>query len=168
MKTTLLPDGVADSWFHISCGGEVWTSRVCRGEHLLTVLDELAPGSYAEELADQDSWHVVDGQCVSISLPCGEDPDIEIAKIDDPGFAMPHFCDGNTWHVLSSIRRGRELVELLAATSADGIGIMARWMRREDGGWVVSAVDTESEEMKPVTDFHEGESVPQTPPARLG
>lgn len=86
--TPLLPDGVADAWFHISCGGEVWTSRVCRGRNLLKVLDEIAPdaGHYAEALANQDSWHVVDVRCVSTSLPCGEDPEIEIALIDDPAF----------------------------------------------------------------------------------
>lgn len=166
MKTEApsLPPGVAEAWFHISAGGEVWTSRVCLGAHLLIVLDELAPGSYAEDLADQDAWHEVDGRAVSISLPCGEDPNIEIAMIDDPGFAMPRWEGGYLWHVLSTIRVGKELREMLAASCVDGIGVMARWMRRDDGTWEVKAVDTESDDMKPVTDFHEGESVPPEPP----
>lgn len=72
-----------------------------------------------------------------------------------------------TWYRLTSIHRGADLVELLAACCVDGIGVIARWERREDGGWDVSAMDTEGEGMKPVTDFHEGESVPPTPPAFL-
>jgi hypothetical protein len=83
-----LPPGVAEAWFHISCGGEVWTSRVCRGRDLLKVLDEIAPDAerYAEDLADPGFWYELDGVCRSCSLPCGEDPDIEVALIDDPAF----------------------------------------------------------------------------------
>lgn len=73
--------------------------------------------------------------------------------------------DDRLWHRLSSINLGPKIVELLAATSDDGIGVIARWKLREDGGWDVTAMDTESDEgMKPVTDFHEGECVPPTPP----
>ncbi len=102
---------------------------------------------------------------LSISLPCGEDPDIEIALIDDPNFRMPRLAGGNVWHVLSSITRGKKLIELLAATCEDGIGVMARWKLRCDDTWDVSAVDTESTDgMRPVTDFHDGECVSPMPP----
>lgn len=94
MKTILLPDGVADSWFFITAGGEVYESRVCRGADLMLVLAELCFGSkdeehealdeYARDLADGDFWHVNNGRCVGCSLACGEDPDIEIRLIQDP------------------------------------------------------------------------------------
>lgn len=164
MKTNapLLPDGVAESWFHIHCGGEVWISRICRGQDLLKVLDELAPGSYAEDLADQDNWYVLDGKCRSISLPCGEDPDIEVTLIEAPEFER---AVNREWKFLSSLRRGNQLTELLAASCEDGIGIIARWTIREDGGWDVTAMDTEGDGgMEPVTDFGEEECIPATPP----
>jgi hypothetical protein len=71
-----------------------------------------------------------------------------------------------TWHTLSSIYHGTRLTELLAAACDDGIGIIARWTRREDGAWDVEAMDTEGTDgMKPVTEFDEGESVPPEPPS---
>lgn len=93
MKTILLPDGVAESWYHITAGGETYESRVCRGSDILANLAELCFGSkdeehdvldqYAEALADGDHWCQQDGQCVRCSLACGEDPDIEISLIND-------------------------------------------------------------------------------------
>ncbi len=83
---------------------------------------------------------------------------------------MHRLTSNDSWHLLSSVIQdnrpaGDNLVELLAATCADGIGVIARWTRREGGGWDVEAMDTEGEEgMQPVTDFHEGEPVPATPP----
>ena len=89
-RKPLLPDGVAKSWFHVHCGGEIWFSRVCRGSELLKVLEEAmgdAEDYCAERLADADNWYVNEGVCRSISLACGEDPDIEIDHIEDPAFA---------------------------------------------------------------------------------
>lgn len=70
------------------------------------------------------------------------------------------------WHRLNSITCDGKLIELLAATCEDGIGIIARWTRHErgEGGWDVEAMDTESCDMEFVTDFHEGEPVPPEPP----
>lgn len=130
MKTDspLLPDGVADAWFHISCGGEVWTSRVCLGRNLLKVLDEIAPdaGHYAEALADQDSWYVVDGRCVSTSLPCGEDPDIEIALIDAPEFVR----------LVADSKRVDKLDALL---KEDPFEFNIRWDNYNDSGVYIGA-----------------------------
>lgn len=93
MKTILLPDGVADSWYHITAGGETYESRICRGSEIMAILAELCFGSkdeehyvldgYAEHLADGDNWHEQNGRYVRASLACGEDPDIEISLIDD-------------------------------------------------------------------------------------
>jgi hypothetical protein len=78
---------------------------------------------------------------------------------------QPEVGNAPSWHHLSSLREGDQLTELLASTSEDGIGIIARWMRRDDGTWAVTAMDTEGKGgMKRVTDFHEGEPVPPTPP----
>lgn len=93
MKTILLPDGVAESWYHITAGGETYESRICRGSEIMAVLAELCFGSkdeehyvldgYAEHLADGDNWHEQNGRYVRASLACGEDPDIEISLIED-------------------------------------------------------------------------------------
>lgn len=85
----------------------------------------------------------------------------EADRIDEEG--TPRLADTNDWRVLSTIHHGDRLDELLAATCEDGIGVIARWTRRADGGWDVQAMDTEGG-MQPVTDFHEGECVPSTPP----
>lgn len=94
MKAPDLPDNVSQSWFHIHCGGEVYTSKIVRGEYLLRALAEICLGSpdeehemidaYARELADPDFWYTLHGEFVGCSLACGEDPDIEIDWIDDP------------------------------------------------------------------------------------
>lgn len=91
MKTDIptLPPGVAEAWFHVHAGGEVWTSRVCRGADLPKVLAELMVLDQHEidRLANADSWYVLDGKCRSISFACGEDPDLEVTMIEDRGFA---------------------------------------------------------------------------------
>lgn len=94
MKTTLLPDGVAESWYHITAGGETYESRVCLGSDILAHVAELCFGSkdeehpdldgYAEDLADPDRWCWCGDKAIGHSLACGEDPDIVIALIDDP------------------------------------------------------------------------------------
>tara|TARA_R110002050_G_scaffold191532_4_gene326319 strand:- start:459 stop:698 length:240 start_codon:yes stop_codon:yes gene_type:complete len=70
--------------------------------------------------------------------------------------------------MLSSIRSEERLEEVMAAACDDGIGIIARWMRREDDGWNVDAMDTESDQgMRRVTDFGDEEPVPHAPPESL-
>ena len=54
---------------------------------------------------------------------------------------------------------------MLAATHIDGIGCIARWTRRDDGGWDIEAMDTEGASgMQPVDVDDEDECVPSTPP----
>lgn len=93
MKTPILPDGVADSWFLIVARGEVYESRIVPGSAILANLADLMFGSkdaehdeldqIATDLADLDFWSECNGQPVSYSIACGEDPDIEILRIDD-------------------------------------------------------------------------------------
>lgn len=66
--------------------------------------------------------------------------------------------------MLSTIHYGTQLSELMAASCEEGIGIIATWELQSDGSWKVEAMDTEGQEMREVTDFHEGEPVPPTPP----
>lgn len=89
----LLPDGVVEAWFHVSAGGEVYTSRLCRGRDLRRVFGELMFGSptaehddldkIMAELADPDFWWVNDGRCCTCHVACGEDPDIEVHLVDE-------------------------------------------------------------------------------------
>jgi hypothetical protein len=114
MKTDpiTLPPGVADAWFHIHCGGETYVSRICRGRDLLKVLDEIAPDlGYAEDLADQDRWYVLNGQCVGCSLACGEDPDIQVTLIDE-GDLRSATGDPMTWEYWRDRARRAEALEM--------------------------------------------------------
>lgn len=111
--------------------------------------DDADPECWAKELAElrDDGWLRFEGD------PPIQWVNAEVTSAD------------RAWHRLSSIHRGPQIVELLAASCDDGIGIIARWTLREDSGWDVAAMDTEAEDgMKPITDFHEGECVPATPP----
>jgi hypothetical protein len=71
-----------------------------------------------------------------------------------------------SWHILEMVTHdGIGPVEVMAAACDDGIGILARWVRRDDGsGWDVFAMDTEGAGLLPVTDFGEEECVPPEPP----
>lgn len=72
---------------------------------------------------------------------------------------------GLRWHMLSNIKDDMGIIELVAATTVDGIGVIARWCRQEDRGWRVSAIDSESTRgMQEITNFGEGECVPLEPP----
>lgn len=72
--------------------------------------------------------------------------------------------NGLTWHVLNSITNGNDLMEVMMATSEDGIGIIARWKRATiESPWNVTAIDTE-QGMERVVFFEEGECVPENPP----
>lgn len=56
----------------------------------------------------------------------------------------------------------------MAAACDDGIGIIARWMRREDDGWDVDVMDTEADHgMLRIVTFGEEEPVPPSPPESL-
>lgn len=94
MKTVPpLPQDIADGWFHITASGEVYISILARGRDLRGVLGELMFGSWDSdhdeldatmtELADPDWWGRYDGRAVQGSVACGEDPDIEIKRIED-------------------------------------------------------------------------------------
>lgn len=70
------------------------------------------------------------------------------------------------WHRLVEVSRGGEVVELEAASSCDGIPVIARWTLTESG-WKVEAMDGESCEWAPVSpeEVESGEEcVPLTPP----
>lgn len=71
------------------------------------------------------------------------------------------------WVLLSAIHGGGALIDLLAAMSDDGIGVMARWqLDPKDGGWEVFVVDTEEGVWRQLDSFPEGEIVPRHPPVR--
>ena len=65
------------------------------------------------------------------------------------------------WKILSTIKRGKQLREMMAASCIDGIGVIATWKLRNDGQWDVFAVTTE--QSTPIFDWHEGEPVPRDP-----
>jgi hypothetical protein len=94
MKTVPpLPQEIAAGWFHVTASGEVYISVVARGRDLRGVLGELMFGSkdsdhdeldeIMTQLADPDWWGRYNGYAVQGSVPCGEDPDIEIKRILD-------------------------------------------------------------------------------------
>lgn len=67
------------------------------------------------------------------------------------------------WHLLDAIISESTIHECMAAATDDGIGVIARWVRNEDGSYRAEAMDTESSEWDPVGD-DEGENVTRTPP----
>jgi len=67
------------------------------------------------------------------------------------------------WHILSTISDDSGPVEVMAAADCDGIGVIARWVKR-GSGWRVFATDTEQCGMVPIDDFGEEECVPSEPP----
>lgn len=80
---------------------------------------------------------------------------------------MPRSGDcGPAWHRLNYGTSGDRVVHVMAATSDDGIGVIARWTLA-DGEWSVEAMDTEGGGWCPVNPLDEGEIVPLEPPAEL-
>ncbi len=87
---------------------------------------------------------------------------------------MTRSTRNTNWQVLSTIRgEDGKLIEMMATTCEDGIGIIARWLKRAPASrfevplgheWIVSAMDTEGGGMKPVTEFLDNEVVPPEPP----
>jgi hypothetical protein len=73
-------------------------------------------------------------------------------------------CSLLRWHRLADITVDDVIIELLAATCDDGVGIIARWVMRTDGTWKVTAMDTEGGEWEVVRFFGEGEPIPPEPP----
>jgi hypothetical protein len=73
---------------------------------------------------------------------------------------------GMRWHRLAEIKHGDETVELMAASSEEGIGVIARWVLRPDKTWYVQAIDTEGGKWQPVDKYEvdEGDCVPLIPP----
>lgn len=69
------------------------------------------------------------------------------------------------WHRLSEVTDKDGIVELYAASSCDGIPVIAQW-RRQIVGWSVEAMDGEGSEWRTVClNNDEEECVPMTPPA---
>lgn len=68
------------------------------------------------------------------------------------------------WKRLSHLSTDGKVTEIMAATSDDGIGILAEWILNPDGTWTVFAMDTEGGPWEEITDFGEGECVPPQPP----
>jgi hypothetical protein len=88
---------------------------------------------------------------------------------DSPEQEAGEGCSGATcsllrWHRLADITVDGVIIELLAATCDDGVGIIARWVMRTDGTWKVTAMDTEGGEWEVVRFFGEGEPIPPEPP----
>lgn len=95
MKTdTKLPEGVAEALYLMTCGGEVYDSRVILGKDVLRTLlgilygkpedaDPAVEVTLAEHLADSDNWYEVDGKCVHFCHD-EEDGQIEFHLIAEP------------------------------------------------------------------------------------
>ena len=69
------------------------------------------------------------------------------------------------------IRDDNGIVELMAATCVDGIGVIANWRRLQSGGWAVTALDTENAEWEEIKSEEEEpvpiEPVPIRPPTHF-
>lgn len=74
-------------------------------------------------------------------------------------------CDdnGNRWHMLTGISSGGELIEVMAATCFDGIGVIVRWTKSGDQ-WFAEAMDTEGCSWEPVDFGDESNEIPPEPP----
>lgn len=71
--------------------------------------------------------------------------------------------NGLRWHMLSAISINGDLVEVLAATCIDGIGVIVRWVLT-DSQWTTEAIDTEGCEWAPVDFTEDGNEIPPQPP----
>jgi hypothetical protein len=70
----------------------------------------------------------------------------------------------NEWYMLSGLTDSHgKIIQLTAAASSDGIPVIARWQKVEEG-WHVTALDGESQEWEVVKHFTEEEFVPPEPP----
>lgn len=67
------------------------------------------------------------------------------------------------WHRLSGTVSDGVTLDLEAASCCDGIPVLARWVRKEDGTYAVLALDGETQSWETVSDSDE-ECVPRTPP----
>lgn len=73
--------------------------------------------------------------------------------------------NGLRWHKLTELTVGDRVIEVMAATCDDGIGVIARWTRNADDSWKVTAMDTEGGEWETVRIFGDEETVPPEPPS---
>ena len=72
--------------------------------------------------------------------------------------------NGLRWHMLTAITRdGEGFVEVLAASCIDGIGVIVRWEKGDDG-WTAQVMDTEWGEWEPVDYADESNEIPHEPP----
>lgn len=92
----------------------------------------------------------------------------ESPKGGTPTASAGYFVDGLVWYELSSISLGYEWIDVLAATSVDGIGVMVRWSRRDvDQPFEVLVLDTESGQWGPRDEETDG-NIPEDPTAIFG
>lgn len=149
MKTILLPSGVAESWYHITAGGETYESRVCRGSDIHEHLAELCFGEksaehdvldhYATELADPDRWCWCGKKAIRASLACGEDPDIVITLIDDRAaiarLNAEEACDAQWYPVKDILPLDGERVLMAWVRGPGKEHTMRTGFHREHLGW---------------------------------
>jgi hypothetical protein len=79
---------------------------------------------------------------------------------------MPtHLTLAHPWHELSRITRDGDPmpVEIMAAADTDGVGIIARWERDQNGWYLADVIDTEGGTLADV-DSDDGDTVPPEPP----
>ncbi len=72
--------------------------------------------------------------------------------------------NGLRWHRLTAISHGDEFIEVMAATSIDGVGVIVRWENGEQG-WKASVMDTESGGWQFVDFTDEANEIPEEPPS---
>ena len=162
-------------WMVARDGGRNIGNRYPQGEGpRMTFREEGAALAYAEHLAraQGDRYVILEAtKTVYVpQLPVAIDDTVER---DDFSSTIRESIQRAASH--SCLWRAGKVIHLMAAANIDGIGVIATWELDESWRprskatgphpWKVAAVS--SEEVKPVTDFHEGEAVPAEPPHGL-
>jgi hypothetical protein len=125
----------------------------------------VAPGQYG-----WTRWQTIDELANSLWAPCNppSDPRAQenpTGKGDDGRKDSHTGPDHLRWHKLTELTAGDRVIEVMAATCDDGIGVIARWTRNTDDSWKVTAMDTEGGEWETVRIFGDEETVPPEPPS---
>lgn len=109
------------------------------------------------------------GSCVSVNFARELEHELQQANAQIAALrgAMTYVppSDGHRWHFLGGLSTIDGPIEVMAATSEDGIGVVAFW-KLESDGWHTSAMDTEIGVWEDVTEYSpdDGYSIPLTPP----